>query len=70
MFRPKSPPSLSWLALLLTLVFPGCGQKPDESRTAQVYEADRPVRVLNEGDDLTFPTLLPDFRVRVGRFFE
>ena len=42
----------------------------DDSRTVQVYDADRPVRVLNEADDLTFPTLLPEFRVRVAQFFE
>lgn len=42
----------------------------DDTWTAQVYSAEHPVRVLNEGDDLTFPTLLPDFRVKVGRFFD
>lgn len=42
----------------------------DASRTAQIYEADQPVRILNEADELTFPGLLPGFAVAVRRFFE
>ena len=42
----------------------------DTSRTAQVYDPENPVRILNETDDLAFPELLPGFRVAVGRFFQ
>lgn len=42
----------------------------DASRTAQVYDAERPVRILNEGDELRFPELLPGFAVNVRRVFE
>jgi Uma2 family endonuclease len=41
-----------------------------EARTAQVIEPDGPLRVLSADEELTFPTLLGGFRVRVGRFFE
>lgn len=41
----------------------------DDSRTIQVYDAERPFRTLTESDDLTFPELLPGFRVAVSQFF-
>lgn len=42
----------------------------EKSRTAQVHDSEQAVRILNEHDDLTFPALLPDFRVPLRRFFE
>ncbi|MGO9600897.1 MAG: Uma2 family endonuclease [Isosphaeraceae bacterium] len=41
-----------------------------DAQTAVVYGGDEPPRVLGPDDELTFPELLGDFRVRVGRFFE
>ena len=41
-----------------------------EAQTAVVYGGDEPPRVLGTDDELTFPELLGDFRVKVGRFFE
>ncbi len=46
-----------------------CVLDPD-TRTAQVFDAERPVRVVGEGDELTFPDLLPGFGVLTRRFFE
>jgi len=46
-----------------------CVLDPD-ARTAQVFDAERPVRVVGEGDELTFPDLLPGFGVLTRRFFE
>jgi Uma2 family endonuclease len=42
----------------------------DATRTAQVYDAERPVRILAEEDALEFPEVLPGFRVAVRQFFE
>jgi Uma2 family endonuclease len=42
----------------------------DERRLAYVYRADDGPRILAAEDELTIPDLLPDFRVRVGQFFE
>jgi Uma2 family endonuclease len=42
----------------------------EEPPTAYVYTADQPVRTLGPDDDLTFPGILPGFRVKVRRFFE
>jgi Uma2 family endonuclease len=42
----------------------------DVSRTVQVYDAERPLRIFNEGDELAFPELLPGFAVNVRRVFE
>jgi Uma2 family endonuclease len=39
-------------------------------RTFHLYEGDQPVRILSAEDELTLPTLLGDFRVRVGRFLD
>lgn len=41
-----------------------------ESNSAQVFYQDQPLAVLSADDDLTFPELLGEFRVPVGRFFE
>ena len=41
----------------------------DDTASAQVFHADRPVRVLTEADDLEFPATLPGFRVAVRRLF-
>jgi Uma2 family endonuclease len=41
-----------------------------EPRTAHVYGADQPVRILGPDDELTLPEILGDFRVPVRRFFE
>ncbi len=38
-------------------------------RALYLYDGDEPVRILNETDELTLPTLLGDFRVVVGKFF-
>ena len=46
-----------------------CILDPD-AQVAQIIEPDGPLRVLSANDELSFPTLLGDFRVRVGRFFE
>jgi Uma2 family endonuclease len=46
-----------------------CILDPD-AQVAQVIEPDGPLRVLSADEELAFPTLLGDFRVRVGRFFE
>ena len=40
-----------------------------EGRTLVLFDGDAPVRILNETDELTLPTLLPDFSVTVGKFF-
>lgn len=45
-----------------------CVLDPD-ARTAQVFDAERPVRVVGEGNELTFPEVLPGFAVPVRRFF-
>ena len=37
-------------------------------RALYLYDGDEPVRILNETDELTLPTLLGDFRVVVGSF--
>ena len=42
----------------------------DASRSAQVFDAERPPLPLTEGDELVLPELLPGFRVPVRRFFE
>ena len=41
-----------------------------DTRTAQVYDAEHPVRILKDDDELTLPELLPGFAVPVRRFFE
>lgn len=41
-----------------------------EPRTIHVYHADQPSRILERGEDLTFPDVLPEFRVAVRHFFE
>jgi Uma2 family endonuclease len=41
----------------------------DETRTAQVFDAERPVRVVTEPEALEFPGVLPGFRVALGRVF-
>src|SRR5262249_45119838 len=40
-----------------------------DPRTAHLYSADVPTRVLGPDDELTLPEILGDFRVRVARFF-
>jgi Uma2 family endonuclease len=42
----------------------------DDSKTAQVYTAERPVRILAEGDEFTLPEVLLGFSVVVRQFFE
>jgi Uma2 family endonuclease len=42
----------------------------DEHRQALVYRADRPVQLLDSGDELTLPDVLGSFQARVGQFFE
>jgi Uma2 family endonuclease len=42
----------------------------DATRTARVYTASEPERVLHADEELTFPGILGDFRVRVGAIFE
>jgi Uma2 family endonuclease len=41
-----------------------------EPQTAHMFGADVPPRMLESDDELTVPTLLEGFGVRVGRFFE
>jgi Uma2 family endonuclease len=41
-----------------------------ETTSARLYFDDRPHETLEAGDELTFPGVLPDFRVRVGTIFE
>jgi Uma2 family endonuclease len=41
-----------------------------ERKTLQLFEADQPVRILSEHDELSLPGLLGEFRVAVSRFFE
>ncbi len=41
-----------------------------DTRSAHMFEADRPTRVLGPDDTLTFPDLLGDFAVVVGQIFE
>ena len=41
-----------------------------ERRTATVYQATEPEFTLQEDQELTFPTVLPGFAVRVAHFFE
>ena len=40
------------------------------SRSARVYRSDQPPQRLGPDDELAFPEILGDFRVRVRRFFE
>ncbi len=40
-----------------------------ERQQLLLFNGDAPVRILNETDELTLPTLLGDFRVVVGKFF-
>ncbi len=42
----------------------------DDSRTAQAHDDEQGLRIFHESDDLTFPELLPGFRVPLRRFFE
>jgi Uma2 family endonuclease len=42
----------------------------DERRLAHVYRGDASPRYLGGDDELTIPDLLPDFRVKVGQFFD
>jgi Uma2 family endonuclease len=42
----------------------------DDTRTARLYTADQHERVVQADEELTFPGILGDFRVRVGEFFE
>ncbi|MBW3596875.1 MAG: Uma2 family endonuclease [Planctomycetes bacterium] len=42
----------------------------DDSRTARLYSADQPERVLQSDEVLTFPGILEGFSVRVGTLFE
>jgi Uma2 family endonuclease len=42
----------------------------DNRKTAHVFEADAPVRILNGDDEFSFSEVLGDFRVGVGHFFE
>jgi Uma2 family endonuclease len=42
----------------------------DDTRTARLYSADQPERVLHKDEELAFPGILGDFRRRVGDFFE
>ncbi len=42
----------------------------EQTCSAQLFYADELPRTLSERDELTFPDLLPGFRVAVGRFFE
>ena len=41
-----------------------------DTRSAHVFHADRPNRVLGPDETLTLPDLLPGFAVRVGAIFE
>ena len=42
----------------------------DDTRTARLYSADQPERVLQSDEELTFPGILEGFSVRVGELFE
>jgi Uma2 family endonuclease len=42
----------------------------DERRQAHLYRADGATQILDADKELTIPDLLPEFRVKVGRFFE
>ena len=46
-----------------------CVLGPKTSR-AHVYYADQSAEILSADDELSFPEILGEFRVRVGRFFE
>ncbi len=41
-----------------------------EPQTAHIFRADRAPQQLGPDDDLTVPDILPDFRVKLARFFE
>lgn len=45
------------------------GMLDPDRETLHLFAGDQPVRALGRDDELTLPDLLPDFRVRVGRFF-
>jgi Uma2 family endonuclease len=40
------------------------------TQTARVYRGDEPEQVFSADEELTFPEVLPEFRVTVARFFE
>jgi Uma2 family endonuclease len=46
------------------------GVLDDTTRTLHLFYADRPLQVLQATDEFTLPELLPDFCVKVQRFFE
>ena len=46
------------------------GVLDDESRTAHLFYADRPGRILGPDDELGLPDLLGDVRVPIRRFFQ
>ena len=41
-----------------------------ERRTIHLFEGEAPVRIFSEGDELTIPSVLGEFRVPVNRFFD
>jgi Uma2 family endonuclease len=42
----------------------------ERTQSAHIFPADEPNRIVTADEELTFPELLPDFRVVVRRFFE
>jgi Uma2 family endonuclease len=46
-----------------------CVVDPNQGRVF-VHRSDSPAEELTEEEEFTLPDLLPDFRVRVGRFFD
>jgi Uma2 family endonuclease len=73
-FEVKSP-SDRWKAIVTKLaeylnagVQAVCVADP-EHRTEILYRPDEPVVILRNDDELTFPSLLPGFVVKINRFF-
>ena len=64
------PQVIAKVAEYLNAGVPVVGVLDDDSRTAHLFFADRPGRILGPDDELTLPDLLGDFRVPVRRFFE
>ena len=65
------PKVLAKVAEYLNAGVPVVGVLDPEHLTMHLFEGDRPVRILSEGDELALPSLLgEDFRVAVRRFFD
>jgi Uma2 family endonuclease len=74
-FEVRSPDDrwaavLSKVAEYLSAGVTVVGVLDPERRTIHLFEGEAPVRIFSEGDELTIPSVLGEFRVPVNRFFD